>query len=168
MKIGNSARNRVGRFWPIIRDFRLWVFCLAALVSVTDASADDPFIQPTAITQSGLVMGSTTTGGINEFLGIPYAAPPVGTSRWTPPKPYGSFPRFLWQATQFGSECTQPGGIGSEDCLFLNVYTPANQPRVNGANLRERGLPVMFWIHGGSLRRAAAILTIRRDWCKTE
>ena len=156
MKIGNSAQNQVCHFWRIIRDFRLWVICLGALVSVTNASADNPLNQPTAITQSGLVTGSTTPGGVNEFLGIPYAAPPVGTSRWTPPKPYGLFPGFLWQATQFGSECTQPGGIGNEDCLFLNVYTPASQPRANGANLRGRGLPVMLWIHGGSLIRGGS------------
>ena len=148
MKIGNSARSRVGHFWPIARDFRLWIICLVALVSGTNASADNPLTPPIAVTRSGLVAGSTTPGGIDEFLGIPYAAPPVGTSRWTPPKPYGLFPGFRWQATQFGSECTQPGGIGSEDCLFLNVYTPASQPRANEANFRGRGLPVMFWIHG--------------------
>jgi para-nitrobenzyl esterase len=155
MKIGNSAHNQLGRFWPI-KDFRLWAICLVALVSVTNASADNALNQPTAVTQSGIVTGSTAPGSVNEFLGIPYAAPPVGTSRWTPPKPYGLFPGFLWQATQFGSECIQPGGIGSEDCLFLNVYTPASQLRANRANFRGRDLPVMVWIHGGSLIRGGS------------
>ncbi len=54
----------------------------------------------------------------------------------------------MLQATQFGSECTQAGG-GSEDCLFLNVYSPKG----TGAG---SGLPVMFWIHGGSLTSGAS------------
>src|ERR1700750_1657394 len=75
------------------------------------------------LTESGLVIGSTIQG-TKEFLGIPYAAPPVGSRRWRPPAPYGSFPGSSFQATQFGSSCTQPDGSGTEDCLFLNIYTP--------------------------------------------
>ena len=93
--------------------------CVVTLGSVLTASAD---VRPIALTESGIVIGSRTEG-INEFLGIPYAAPPVGTRRWRPPSSYGLFPGFILQATQFGSECTQSGG-GSENCLFLNVYTP--------------------------------------------
>jgi para-nitrobenzyl esterase len=157
MKIGNKVHHQLGHFGAITRGFRgLWAICIAALVSVTNASAADPFNQPIARTQSGLVICSTTADGINEFLGIPYAAPPVGASRWTPPKPYGFFPGFLLQATQFGSQCTQPGGIGSEDCLFLNVYTPANRLPENSLILLRRDLPVMVWIHGGGLRRGGS------------
>src|SRR5207249_8358240 len=89
-----------------------------------------------------------TAGGIHKFLGIPYAAPPVGDLRWRPPQHHGSFPGFLQQATQFGSACTQPEGVGSEDCLFLNVYTPAWA----FGDRRKCGLPVMVWIHGGGLQ----------------
>src|ERR1700692_4559337 len=96
--------------------------CVFTLIPVATASADNSSRRPIAFTESGLVIGSTTDGG-DEFLGIPYAAPPVGALRWTPPRRYGSFPGFILQATQFGSECTQAGG-GSENCLFLNVYTP--------------------------------------------
>ena len=115
------------------------------LISVATASADNSSHRPIAFTESGLVIGSMTDGG-NEFLGIPYAAPPVGALRWRPPKRYGFFPGFALQATQFGSACTQPGGIGSENCLFLNVYTPQTESGDSG-----HGLPVMFWIHGGGL-----------------
>jgi para-nitrobenzyl esterase len=94
--------------------------CVFTLISVATASADNSSHRPIAFTESGLVIGSTTDGG-NEFLGIPYAAPPVGALRWRPPKRYGFFPGFVLQATQFGSACTQPGGIGGENCLFLNV-----------------------------------------------
>jgi len=82
------------------------------------------------------------------FRGIPFAAPPVGPLRWRPPGPAP-----IWQgvreATSFGPECLQPEFPGrpsmssSEDCLTLNVWTPAD--RAPGARL-----PVMVWIHGGS------------------
>jgi len=114
-----------------------------------------PFNHPVAHTESGLVIGSTTDG-VNEFLGIPYAAPPVGPRRWTPPKPYGFFPGFFLPATKFGSECTQPGVIGNENCLFLNVYTPQNQPAQDLLEDNGRGLPVMVWIHGGAFRRGSS------------
>lgn len=116
------------------------------LIAVATASADNSPRRPIALTESGFVIGSTTAGG-NEFLGIPYAAPPVGALRWRPPKRYGFFPGFALQATQFGSACTQPGGIGSENCLFLNVYTPQTE----SGDRRDHGLPVLFWIHGGGL-----------------
>lgn len=115
--------------------------CAITLGSVRTASAAASS-RPTALTQSGVVIG-VTKNGVNEFLGIPYAAPPVGDRRWRPPKSYGLFPGGSLQATQFGSECTQAGG-GSENCLFMNVYSPEG----TGAG---SGLPVMFWIHGGAL-----------------
>jgi para-nitrobenzyl esterase len=82
-----------------------------------------------------------------EYLGIPYAAPPVGALRWQPPQPAASWPGVR-QATSFASHCPQPGSAfgassASEDCLYLNVYAPAGAGR--------RDLPVMVWIHGGSL-----------------
>ncbi len=120
--------------------------CVFTLISVATASADNSSHRPIAFAESGLVIGSTTDGG-NEFLGIPYAAPPTGALRWRPPKRYGFFPGFVLEATQFGSACTQPGGIGRENCLFLNVYTP----RKESGDRRGHGLPVMFWIHGGGL-----------------
>ncbi|MGC2493243.1 carboxylesterase/lipase family protein [Candidatus Binatus sp.] len=137
----------------------LAAICVVTLGSVLGASADD---QPFAFTQSGFVIG-TTTNGVNEFLGIPYAAPPVGALRWLPPERYGFFPGFFLKATTFGSQCTQGGG-GSENCLFLNVYTPRfefgggrrvrAEDRAPGGGF-PRGLPVMFWIHGGGLTGGA-------------
>ena len=117
------------------------------LISVANASADNSSHRRSiAFTESGLVIGSTT-GGVSQFLGIPYAAPPVGALRWRPPKRYGFFPGFALQATQFGSACTQPGGIGSENCLFLNVF----RSEAERGERERRGLPVMVWIHGGGL-----------------
>ena len=104
----------------------------AADTTVSCASGTD--VQTT----SGPVCG-ITVAAVNEWLGIPYAAPPVGNLRWHPPQPPTPWTTTL-PATAFGSACTQTSGAGSENCLFLNVWAPPQ---------RTRGLPVMFHIHGG-------------------
>ena len=147
MKNSEKANMRLDHFGFTSRLlFGAAAICVFTLISGATASADNSSHRPIALTESGVVIGSTTDGG-NEFLGIPYAAPPVGALRWRPPKRYGFFPGFVLQATQFGSACTQPGGIGRENCLFLNVYTPQTE----SDDRRGHGLPVMFWIHGGGL-----------------
>jgi para-nitrobenzyl esterase len=100
-------------------------------------------------TDSGPVRG-IEQGSMNAYLGIPYAAPPVGALRWMPPRrpaPWTS----MFDASKFGSSCTQNADLGvfataggTEDCLYLNVYV--GKP----AQSKER-LPVLLWIHGGSL-----------------
>jgi para-nitrobenzyl esterase len=80
------------------------------------------------------------------FFGIRYAAPPEGTLRWKPPIAPTPSSEPTVAATP-GNFCPQPGGgsyIGDEDCLFLNVWAPAD---VSPASK----LPVFFWIHGGGL-----------------
>ncbi len=113
----------------------------ASLLSTADAS-------PAIVTKSGPLKGIQTPT-TNEYLGIPYAVPPVGNLRWTPPHPFGKW-HGVFQATQFGNFCAQPESgstFGSEDCLTLNVYTPREKKNQN----KHHGLPVMVWIHGGSL-----------------
>jgi para-nitrobenzyl esterase len=97
---------------------------------------------------------------MNEFLGIPYAAPPVGDLRWRPPQPAAHW-HGLRDATQFANHCPQvasPFGVASdtEDCLYLNVYTPAEHEGRHdedhyGYHEDHHGYPVMVWIHGGAL-----------------
>ena len=101
---------------------------------------------PVAQTRFGAVQGKSV-GGINEFLGIPYAAPPTGKLRWHAPEPPARW-TGVRDATKFAPHCPQsasPFGVAStsEDCLYLNVFTKP------GGSLAGR--PVMVWIHGGAL-----------------
>jgi para-nitrobenzyl esterase len=93
----------------------------------------------------------TRQKGLAVFKGIPFAARPVGERRWLPPQPVEPWQRVL-QATQFGTVAPQnpmfPGPIlegepepQSEDCLFLNIWSPG---------LDDKRRPVMVWIHGGA------------------
>jgi len=111
----------------------------------------------TVITGQGKVHGKTINDGkVKAFLGLPYAAPPVDDLRWKAPAPPVAWKR-LRDATQFAHRCAQwqiwsdylfldPGP--SEDCLYLNVYAPANARAASK-------LPVMVWIHGGGYTAGA-------------
>ena len=100
--------------------------------------------------ETGKLEGKTD-GSINAFLGIPYAAPPIGNLRWKPPARAAKW-RGVRKATAFGSRCMQARvysdmvfrdpGI-NEDCLYLNVWVPADRMSAKSK------LPVMVWIYGG-------------------
>jgi para-nitrobenzyl esterase len=100
-------------------------------------------------THDGKVRG-ISADGVDQFLGIPYAAPPVGERRLAPtavPDPW----KGERQAVAARSVCPQlvnGAFVGDEDCLYLNVHRPANADRA-------KDLPVVVWIHGGSFKSGA-------------
>src|SRR5580658_10193477 len=125
---------------------RRWVVAgamLAVPVALFSTSA-----APQVKTDLGIVEGKDD-GAVQTFLGIPYAAPPVGELRWKPPQPAMKW-AGVRKATEFGAHCMQ-GKVygdmnfrdsgGSEDCLTLNVWVPTKAPSAK--------LPVMVWIYGG-------------------
>jgi len=133
--------------------------CLLILLSVTSCGPDMAQQQlALADIEDGQVQG-TVEGGLAVYKGIPFAAPPVGDLRWRPPQPVESWEDFLgavelWDgvldADQFAPACIQngdtPGGT-SEDCLYLNIWSPARSA--------DEEIPVVVWIYGGGFNAGA-------------
>jgi len=128
------------------------ILCLLAAVAATAVPAvaqegrGDADGGPVVNTAEGPVRGFTKNG-VEIFLGIPYAAPPVGDLRWTPPQAVRHWTETR-DANRYGKTCPQVYQLGvfaaptsiTEDCLYLNVFTTAE-----GHNSK----PVIVWIHGG-------------------
>ena len=116
-------------------------------------------LKPVAI-ESGLVRG-VEEDGLAVYRGIPFAAPPIGDLRWKAPQKNTAWDGIL-EAKNFQASCPQAvipnilsmnSNVGrqSEDCLYLNIWTPAKPDAVIDGNL-----PVMVWIHGGGLAQGAS------------
>jgi para-nitrobenzyl esterase len=129
--------------------FLLTALALVAAAAILSGCTSNSWLstRPAAVVESGLLVGART-GKVNSFKGIPYAAPPLGELRWSPPELPGA-----WQggrtALDYMPHCAQidPGILWfeldeiSEDCLALNVWSAAPSAADE--------LPVMVWIHGG-------------------
>ncbi len=127
---------QVNRFWSRWLLLPLLVLCSAGL------QAQSVHVE----TGHGLISGVQMDGWVS-FKGIPYAQPPVGALRWAPPETHSPY-RGTFDASRQGPACLQTLAASSslatsEDCLNLNVWTPA---------VDDHKRPVMVWIHGGGLR----------------
>ncbi|CAH1788502.1 unnamed protein product, partial [Owenia fusiformis] len=124
---------------------------LLTIVFVVTFGQEDPVVR---ITDTASVRGIISYVPDNprpayNFLGIPYAAPPIGDNRFRVTQPFQ-----MWtgerDATEYGSSCPQLNSFDyDEDCLFLNIWTPTLDPTANKA--------VMLYIHGGSMRSGSGM-----------
>lgn len=130
-----------------------------AVAQIAAAAATASAAAPELVRVDAGQLRGERVGDVIRFKGIPFAAPPVGPLRWRAPQPVAPW-SGVREASTFGNACLQPPqrtpGDGlpvpmSEDCLYLNVWRPA------GAAAR---LPVMVWIHGGSLVTGTASLPV--------
>jgi para-nitrobenzyl esterase len=110
------------------------------------------------LTESGAIQG-VAKEGLTAYLGIPFAAPPVGELRWREPQPVAPWSKAR-RAASFAPACMQKGvsmpgekpPVTSEDCLYLNIWTPAKAA--------DERLPVIVWIHGGGYKNGAASMPL--------
>ena len=116
--------------------------------------------------RGGLLAGTTADRpGVRAYLGVPFAAPPVGPLRWRPPEPAAAW-QGVRRADHFAPACVQPGpatfgpwtpefllrGPVGEDCLYLNVWTaapPGELPNARPGASGRAARPVLVWVHGG-------------------
>jgi carboxylesterase type B len=106
-----------------------------------------PIVSLSAGRVCGIVRSTVRGQRSHAYLGIPFAEPPVGPLRWKPPVRLASLGSGVYSGTTYKSICVAPGPgefgyIGSEDCLYLNLYAPP-------VSDRNSPLPVMVYIHGG-------------------
>ena len=131
---------------------RLIPLSVCVVVSLLDIkAAQGAPTAPQVKIVNGVIEGSTTRSGIRVFRGVPFAAPPVGELRWKAPQPVKNW-EGVRPAAEFGSSCMQRPVFGdmefrskgmSEDCLYLNVWTPAKSATDK--------LPVLVYFFGGGL-----------------
>jgi para-nitrobenzyl esterase len=127
---------------------------LAAAAAVLTLAASAAQAAPDTVKVAQGSLQGAVAGPVASFKGIPFAAPPVGDLRWRPPQPAKAW-TGVRPATEFGPQCMQMRQVTadvnqSEDCLTLNVYTPANA--------KGGKLPVMVFIHGGSFTSGSGSL----------
>jgi para-nitrobenzyl esterase len=140
-------------------------YCVVLILVAMQGAAFAQTSSSSVRTDKGRVSGVTDKNGVMAYLGIPFAAPPTGNLRWKPPQPAAKW-AGVKKADHFGASCVQAqtgsrlpwseefmtqGGL-SEDCLFLNLWSPAKSA--------QGKLPVMVWIYGGAFTEGAGAVAV--------
>ncbi|KEO75488.1 carboxylesterase/lipase family protein [Anditalea andensis] len=128
----------------------LWPFLAAMWLGSVQAQQGSNYLPVQAKIKNGLIEGHyDVESNVSKYFGIPFAKPPVGDLRWKAPQPIDNWEGVM-KTKKFGPKPIQPNVFGdmdswsdgmSEDCLYLNVWTPAKRG--------TQGLPVLFYIYGG-------------------
>ncbi|MBN2973512.1 carboxylesterase family protein [Roseomonas aeriglobus] len=127
-----------------------------AVIALATLTAQSQPVAPVRTTDAGRVEGIALPSGVDAFLGVPFAAPPVRDLRWKPPQPRRPW-SGIYHADRFAPECLQPlrssrqnhyfgEEATSEDCLYLNVWAPRAAKKA----------PVVVWIYGGGFTIGSA------------
>jgi para-nitrobenzyl esterase len=150
----SAFRNSVAPIpMTLLKTWRAAVCVLAISLAAASVRAE------TLVATDTGALGGARAGAVTAFLGVPYAAPPLGPLRWRPPQPSSSW-QGVRPARAFAPACMQkgvsmPGEAPpriSEDCLYLNVWAPARRP--------VRPAAVMVWIHGGGYTNGATAMPL--------
>ncbi len=136
--------------------FKTYQYLTGSEINESPAIADASTLRHTP---AGSVEGFIDQHNAHAWLGIPYAQAPVGDLRWRAPRPLKAWTN-THEALAYADDCAQIGGpslyidssqfdqvVGAEDCLYLNIWAPAFNPKLIPEG--DKRLPVMVWIHGG-------------------
>lgn len=136
-----------------------WQFACTLLIVIQAANVA---VAQRVVTEAGIISG-LRENGLDIYKGIPFAAPPVGNLRWRPPVQAASWTGTR-KADTFAPACMQVGvsmpgeapPAVSEDCLYLNIWTPAKQ----AIKTAREHLPVIVWIYGGGYINGSASMPL--------